>query len=149
MRQICLVARELAPVVDELHTVLGLEVCHRDPGVGKYGLENALFQIGHSFLEVVAPVREGTTAGRYLDRSAATVALLITSASTWPKPQARESVRFPHRNDMAIPISGAAAPPASGRSIALVLWQSVAHHSRAVTPRPGAVCCECSQGEPS
>jgi len=68
MRQICLVARELAPVVDELRAVLGLEVCHRDPGVGKYGLENALFQIGHNFLEVVAPVREGTTAGRYLDR---------------------------------------------------------------------------------
>jgi Glyoxalase-like domain len=68
MRQICLVARQLAPVVDEFRAVLGLEVCHRDPGVGKFGLENALFQIGHNFLEVVAPVREGTTAGRYLDR---------------------------------------------------------------------------------
>ena len=68
MRQICLVARHLAPVVEELRGVLGLEVCHRDPGVGKYGLENALFPIGHNFLEVVAPVREGTTAGRYLDR---------------------------------------------------------------------------------
>lgn len=68
MRQICLVARELTPVVDEFRAALGLEVCHRDPGVGKYGLENALFPIGHNFLEVVAPVREGTTAGRYLDR---------------------------------------------------------------------------------
>lgn len=68
MRQICLVARHLAPVVDEFRAVLGLEVCHRDPGVGKYGLENALFPIGHNFLEVVAPVRDGTTAGRYLDR---------------------------------------------------------------------------------
>ena len=68
MRQICLVARRLAPVVDELRAKLGLEVCHRDPGVGKYGLENALFAIGDKFLEVVAPVREGTTAGRYLDR---------------------------------------------------------------------------------
>jgi hypothetical protein len=68
MRQICLVARHLAPVVEEFRAALGLEVCHRDPGVGKYGLENALFPIGHNFLEVVAPVREGTTAGRYLDR---------------------------------------------------------------------------------
>ena len=68
MRQICLVARSLAPVVDELRGTLGLEVCHRDPGVGKYGLENALFPLGDGFLEVVAPVREGTTAGRYLDR---------------------------------------------------------------------------------
>ena len=61
MRQICLVARSLAPVVDELRAGLGLEVCHRDPGVGKYGLENALFPVGDGFLEVVAPVREGTT----------------------------------------------------------------------------------------
>ena len=68
MRQICLVARALAPVVETFRDVLGLEVCRRDAGVGKYGLENALFAVGHGFLEVVAPLREGTTAGRYLDR---------------------------------------------------------------------------------
>lgn len=68
MRQICLVARELAPVVETFREVLGLDVCYRDPGVAKYGLENALFPIGHGFLEVVAPTRDGTTAGRYLDR---------------------------------------------------------------------------------
>ena len=68
MRQICLVARQLAPVVEQIQSVLELPVCHRDPGVGKYGLENALFPIGDKFLEVVAPVRDGTTAGRYLDR---------------------------------------------------------------------------------
>jgi hypothetical protein len=68
MRQICLVARELEPVVSTFRDVFGLEVCHRDPGVGKYGLENALFPVGNSFLEVVAPVRDGTTAGRYLER---------------------------------------------------------------------------------
>jgi hypothetical protein len=68
MRQICLVARELAPVVETFRDVFGLEACHRDPGVGKYGLENALFPIGNGFLEVVAPMRDGTTAGRYLER---------------------------------------------------------------------------------
>ena len=68
MRQICLVARELSPVVEVFRDVFGLEACHRDPGVGKYGLENALFSIGNGFLEVVAPVRDGTTAGRYLER---------------------------------------------------------------------------------
>jgi hypothetical protein len=68
MRQICLVARELEPVVSAFRDVFGLEVCHRDPGVGKYGLENALFPVGNGFLEVVAPVRDGTTAGRYLER---------------------------------------------------------------------------------
>jgi catechol 2,3-dioxygenase-like lactoylglutathione lyase family enzyme len=68
MRQICLVARRLEPVVETFRDVFGLEVCHRDPGVSKYGLENALFAIGNGFLEVVAPVRDGTTAGRYLER---------------------------------------------------------------------------------
>src|SRR5215468_4500874 len=68
MRQICLVARELAPIVDTFQDVFGLEVCYCDAGVGKYGLENALFPVGDGFLEVVAPIREGTTAGRYLDR---------------------------------------------------------------------------------
>jgi hypothetical protein len=62
------VARELEPVVSAFRDVFGLEVGHRDPGVGKYGLENALFPLGNGFLEVVAPVREGTTAGRYLER---------------------------------------------------------------------------------
>jgi Glyoxalase-like domain len=68
MRQICLVARQLASVVETFRETFDLEVCYRDPGVGKYGLENALFPIGNGFLEVVAPVRDGTTAGRYLDR---------------------------------------------------------------------------------
>jgi len=68
MRQICLVARALEPIVTTFADVFGLRVCRRDPGVGKYGLENALFPIGNGFLEVVAPVRDGTTAGRYLER---------------------------------------------------------------------------------
>jgi hypothetical protein len=68
MRQICLVARELAPVVEVFRDVFGLDVCRRDPGVGKYGLENALFAVGNGFLEVVAPIEGGTTAGRYLER---------------------------------------------------------------------------------
>ncbi|MDP6564079.1 MAG: VOC family protein [Alphaproteobacteria bacterium] len=68
LRQICLVAGELAPAVDELAAVLGLETCFHDPAVAKYGLENALLPVGGNFLEVVAPVQEGTAAGRYLDR---------------------------------------------------------------------------------
>ncbi len=70
LRQICLVARELEPVVADIEAILGLAVCYRDPGVGKYGLVNALFPIGTSFLEVVAPVAPNTAAGRFLDRSA-------------------------------------------------------------------------------
>lgn len=68
LRQIALVARALEPVETALSRTLGAEVCFRDPGVGKYGLHNALWALGGTFLEVVAPLREGTAAGRYLDR---------------------------------------------------------------------------------
>jgi len=68
LRQICLVAHELAPAVEDLSEVLGLATCHHDPAVGKYGLENALLPVGGSFLEVVAPIEEGTAGGRYLER---------------------------------------------------------------------------------
>jgi len=68
LRQIALVARELAPVQAALEDVLGVAVCFRDPGVAHFGLENALFPIGNQLLEVVAPIRENTAGGRYLDR---------------------------------------------------------------------------------
>ena len=68
LRQICLVAQELEPRLAELSDIFGLAVCHRDGNVGKYGLINALLPIGASFLEVVAPTRDGTAAGRYLER---------------------------------------------------------------------------------
>src|ERR1700730_17069042 len=68
LRQICLVAPHLEPSVSTLCTVLGTMVSYVDPNVEKYGLVNALMPIGNSFLEVVAPTRDGTAAGRYLDR---------------------------------------------------------------------------------
>ena len=68
LRQIALVAHELAPVERELVDVLGVEVCYRDPGVSHFGLENVLFPIGNQLLEIVAPIQENTAGGRYLDR---------------------------------------------------------------------------------
>jgi hypothetical protein len=68
LRQIAVVASELAPQVADFTRILGAEVCYRDPGAGKYGLENALWALGGTFLEALAPTRPGTTAGRYLDR---------------------------------------------------------------------------------
>jgi len=68
LRQVALVARTLAPVVEEVRDVFGLEVAYRDPTVSTFGLENAVFPVGHQFLEVVAPIKEKTAAGRYLER---------------------------------------------------------------------------------
>jgi len=68
LRQIALVARELEPVVADLCAVFDLEVAYRDPGVAEFGLQNAVMPVGDTFLEVVSPVREGTAAGRFLER---------------------------------------------------------------------------------
>jgi hypothetical protein len=69
LRQICLVAPHLEPVVGDLKAIMGLEVCYHDPGVGKYGLENALLPVDTTLLEVVSPIQDGTAAGRFLDKS--------------------------------------------------------------------------------
>lgn len=68
LRQLCLVAYSLDTVIDDLCAVLDAPVCHRDPAVQRFGLHNALLALGSGFLEVVAPLRNGTAAGRYLER---------------------------------------------------------------------------------
>lgn len=68
LRQICLVSAGIERVTEDLQSVFGISVCHIDPAVHQYGLENRLLPIGNQFLEVVAPTQEGTAAGRYLQR---------------------------------------------------------------------------------
>ncbi len=68
LRQICFVADKLAPVVEDLTAIFSLEVCFVDEGVGVFGLENSLFPIGSNFFEVVAPTKDNTAAGRFLQR---------------------------------------------------------------------------------
>jgi hypothetical protein len=70
LRQAVLVAAELEPVAAELQDALGLHEPFRDPGVGAFGLQNAVFALGDCFLEIVSPVQAGTAAGRYLERHA-------------------------------------------------------------------------------
>jgi hypothetical protein len=68
LRQVVLVARDLASAVAELGRELGIEVGYRDPEVGFFGVENAVFPVGDQFLEVVSPVRPDAPAARYLER---------------------------------------------------------------------------------
>jgi hypothetical protein len=68
LRQVALVARDLDPVAARLESDLGLPAPYADPGIARFGLRNAVYAVGDTFLEVVAPVRDDTTAGRYLDR---------------------------------------------------------------------------------
>jgi hypothetical protein len=69
LRQICLVAPALQTAAESIGRIFGIPECHRDKGVEKFGLENVLFAFGNSFIEVVAPLRDGTAAGRFLQRS--------------------------------------------------------------------------------
>ena len=69
LRQICLVAPDLAPVISDISEIMGLDVCYRDGNVAKYGLENALLPVDRILLEVVAPFQGGTAAGRFLDKT--------------------------------------------------------------------------------
>ena len=68
LRQAVLAATDLETVAERLRSSLGLGEPFSDPGVGHFGLRNAVFALGDCFLEVVSPVREGTTAGRLLAR---------------------------------------------------------------------------------
>lgn len=70
LRQICLVAADIAKAEADITAVLGVPVCYRDPNVAEYGLENLLFPLGPDILEVVVPTRDDTAAGRFLERSA-------------------------------------------------------------------------------
>ena len=69
LRQICLVAPHLEPVIGDIADIMGLNVCYRDGNVAKYGLENALLPVDTVLLEVVAPFQPGTAAGRFIDKS--------------------------------------------------------------------------------
>jgi hypothetical protein len=68
IRQAVLAARDLDALAGRLRTELELGEPFTDPGVGYFGLRNAVFALGDTFLEVVSPVRDGTSAGRLLDR---------------------------------------------------------------------------------
>jgi hypothetical protein len=69
LRQICLVAPRLETVIADIAGIMGLAVCYRDGNVEKYGLVNALLPVDTVLLEVVAPFREGTAAGRFLEKT--------------------------------------------------------------------------------
>lgn len=68
LRQIVMVASAPGPVESRIRDELGLESCVRDHGVAAFGLGNVLFPVGEQLLEVISPIRDGTAAGRFLDR---------------------------------------------------------------------------------
>ncbi len=68
VRQLVLVANERDPIVNDLESLFKIQVSFYDPGIKFFGLENAVLPVGDTFLEVVSPIEQETTAGRYLER---------------------------------------------------------------------------------
>jgi hypothetical protein len=68
LRQVVLAAADLSAACAAIEESLGTKDPFHDPGVGHFGLANAVYAIGDTFLEVVSPTRDGTAAGRYLER---------------------------------------------------------------------------------
>src|SRR5215210_5787432 len=71
LRQIALVARDLGAASDAVRAALKTGDPYADPGVAQFGLANAVFAIGDTFVEVVSPTRDDTTAGRLLAKRGA------------------------------------------------------------------------------
>jgi hypothetical protein len=68
LRQVALVAADCEGAARQLQEAFSWPEPYRDPGVGKFGLTNAVFAAGDTFVEIVAPVQPDTAAGRYLER---------------------------------------------------------------------------------
>lgn len=69
LRQVALAAADLEATVGVLSRILGIAVAHHDPGVGVFGLRNAVLPLGDGgFLEIVTPMQPNTTVGRLLEK---------------------------------------------------------------------------------
>ena len=68
IRQVALAASDLEKTDATLRRLLGCDQSYADPEIIYFGLDNRLYTLGDSFLEVVSPVQPNTAAGRFLDR---------------------------------------------------------------------------------
>jgi hypothetical protein len=68
LRQVALVVTDCEGTLRQLQETFSWPEPFHDPGIGQFGLTNAVFAVGDTFVEVVAPVQPATTAGRYLER---------------------------------------------------------------------------------
>ncbi len=101
LRQICLAAPELAPAEEVLAEILGIEPSHRAPELEEeFGLENVVFPVNGSFIEIIAPLREGTSVSRFLSKAQENgLYIVIVDCADLDKLSAgaaREQVRIAH-----------------------------------------------------
>ena len=69
LRQAVVAAVDLAATSAALEKHLGVHDPFHDAGVGHFGLANAVFTLGDTFIEVVSPTQDDTAAGRQISRA--------------------------------------------------------------------------------
>lgn len=108
LRQIAVVTEDLRTTANDVQTVLGVEPCFADPGVGVFGLKNLLWPIGTQFLECVTPLQPDTAGGRYMQRRGGdTGYMVITQVDDAPARRARaEDLGIRIAFDMSHPDKG-------------------------------------------
>ena len=68
LRQLVFVSNERDELADKICNLFDLKQTYHDAGLINFGLENVLIPLGDTFFEIVMPVQENTTAGRFLDK---------------------------------------------------------------------------------
>lgn len=66
LRQIAVAVTDLDSARTDAEAIFGVANGHEDPGVARYGLRNAVYRLGNTFLELLTPIAENTTVGRLL-----------------------------------------------------------------------------------
>ena len=68
IRQLVFVAKERDELAQQICNLFELKETFNDPGIIHFGLENVLIPLNDTFIEIVTPVQENTTAERFLDK---------------------------------------------------------------------------------
>ena len=68
IRQLVIAAKERNQLASQICEVFDLEIAFYDPGIIHFGLENVLIPVGNTFIEIVSPIEENTTAERFLNK---------------------------------------------------------------------------------
>jgi hypothetical protein len=84
IRQVVLAAADLDAVAAGLEQELGVTAPFHDEGVGHFGLRNAVYSLGDSFVEIVSPIRSDTAVGRHLDRCGGDAGYMVMFEVTDP-----------------------------------------------------------------
>ena len=89
IRQIVFVVRDLATTSRQLAELLALDPPYRDPGVAEFGIDNAVYVFGDQFIELISPIKDGTAAGRHLERRGEGGYMLILQTDDFERDRAR------------------------------------------------------------